>query len=557
MRYLSLFSGIEAATAAWEPLGWTPVAFAEIEPFPCAVLAHRFPSVPNLGDVTQITAEQIAALGQIDVVIGGSPCQDLSVAGKRAGLRGERSSLFHEQVRIFNAARTLCGARWLVWENVPGAFSTHGGRDFAQVVGDLAGCELPVPGDGWGTEGVALGVNGLVEWAVLDAQFFGVAQRRRRVFAILDVGNWRDRPPVLLEPESLRGNPPARGEAGQDASARTLRSSDGGVDREDGHSLIAHALDAFSSGRATEDGTGRGVPLTAHALRADGFDASEDGTGRGTPLVPEVVGAINDGAHYGGGRTVRMPIPGDLSLYLNAGAMGRQDSETETLIPERIGGGFDVLAFDETQITHRVNRSKPGDLSPSLVDDARPPTIAFSCKDHGADAQDDIAPTLRAMHEAEGNANAGGRVAIAFESRFARNGRGAPDEVVPPLKAQSGETGKGDGAPLVAFADTADPVAANQARTYTREGSGNFRVSNVAHTASAVRRLTPRECERLQGFPDDWTLVEHRGKPAADGPRYRALGNSMAVPVIRWIGRRIDAAIRANADDEIVDGERR
>lgn len=414
MRYLSLFSGIEAATAAWEPLGWTPVAFAEIEPFPCAVLAHRFPSVPNLGDVTQITAEQIAALGQIDVVIGGSPCQDLSVAGKRAGLRGERSSLFHEQVRIFNAARTLCGARWLVWENVPGAFSTHGGRDFAQVVGDLAGCELPVPGDGWGTEGVALGVNGLVEWAVLDAQFFGVAQRRRRVFAILDVGNWRDRPPVLLEPESLRGNPPARGEAGQDASARTLRSSDGGVDREDGHSLIAHALDAFSSGRATEDGTGRGVPLTAHALRADGFDASEDGTGRG-----------------------------------------------------------------------------------------------------------------------------------------------APDEIVPPLKAQSGETGKGDGAPLVAFSEIADPVAANQARTYTREGSGNFRVSNVAHTASAVRRLTPRECERLQGFPDDWTLVEHRGKPAADGPRYRALGNSMAVPVIRWIGRRIDAAIRANADDEIVDGERR
>ena len=420
--------------------------------------------------------------------------------------------------------------------NVPGAFSTHGGRDFARVVGDLAGCELIVPDDGWGSEGVALGRNGLVEWAVLDAQFFGVAQRRRRVFAILDVGAWADRPPVLLEPESLRGNPPARGEAGPETPARTLKSSDGGIDREDGHSLIAHALDAFSSGRATEDGTGRGVPLTAHSLRADGFDASEDGTGRGTPLVPEVAPTLRAGGNRTGGD--RPP--------------GTDVDTVESLVPTPAGDECQNLvpvAFDERNVTSPGNRSNPQPGDPSLtLHDPRTALLAFSCKDHGADAQDDIAPTLRAMHEAEGNANAGGQVAVAFESRFARNGRGAPDEVVPPLKAQSGETGKGDGAPLVAFADTADPVAANQARTYTREGSGNFRVSNVAHTATQVRRLTPRECERLQGFPDDWTLVEHRGKHAADGTRYRELGNSMAVPVIRWIGRRIDAAIRALAD---------
>ena len=451
MRYLSLFSGIEAASVAWEPLGWTPVAFAEIEPFPCALLAHRFPAVPNLGDVTRITEEQIASLGPIDVVIGGSPCQDLSVAGKRAGLRGERSSLFHEQTRIFDAARSFCGARWLVWENVPGAFSTHGGRDFARVVGDMAGCELPVPDDGWGTEGVALGRNGLVEWAVLDAQFFGVAQRRRRVFAILDVGAWADRPPVLLEPESLRGNPPARGEAGQETPARTLKSSDGGIDREDGHSLIAHALDAFSSGRATEDGTGRGVPLTAHSLRADGFDASEDGTGRGTPLVPEVAPTMR----AGGNRT--------------GGPPGTDVDTCDSLVPEV-----------EPALTAYFERQSPG---------------------HNRESAGHLIPTAFAQNQ-----------------------------------------------PLVAFSEIADPVAANQARTYTREGSGNFRVSNVAHTASAVRRLTPRECERLQGFTDDWTLVEHRGKPAADGPRYRALGNSMAVPVIRWIGRQIEAAIRALAD---------
>ena len=205
IRYLSLFSGMEAAHLAWAPLGWECVAVAEIEPAACALLTHRLPHVPNLGSVTDITAEKIAALGHIDVVIGGSPCQDLSVAGKRAGLAGARSGLFHKQLRIFNAARTFCGARWLVWENVPGAFSSNRGRDFAVVAGALAGCELNVPRDGWGNEGVALGPNGLVEWSVLDAQWFGVAQRRRRVFAVLDTGDWSGRPPVLLSPTACAG----------------------------------------------------------------------------------------------------------------------------------------------------------------------------------------------------------------------------------------------------------------------------------------------------------------------------------------------------------------
>jgi DNA (cytosine-5)-methyltransferase 1 len=195
MRYLSLFSGIEAASVAWEPLGWQCVGVAEIEPFPCALLAHHYPDVPNLGSVTEITDEQIAALGPIDIVVGGSPCQDLSVAGKRAGLAGARSGLFHEQLRIFHAARTLCGARWLLWENVPGAFSSHRGRDFAVVVGEMAGAEFGVPRNGWRNTGVAVGSNGCVEWRTLDAQYVrvesharAVPQRRRRVFALLDTG---------------------------------------------------------------------------------------------------------------------------------------------------------------------------------------------------------------------------------------------------------------------------------------------------------------------------------------------------------------------------------
>jgi DNA (cytosine-5)-methyltransferase 1 len=208
MRYLSLFSGIEAATVAWKPLGWECVGVAEIEPFPCAVLAHHYPDVPNLGSVTDITEEQIKALGHIDIVVFGSPCQDLSVAGHRKGLINAngtvtRSGLFFTAINICKWSR----ARFWLWENVPGAFSSNKGRDFASVVEFMAGMdECPIPPKGWGTEGVAVGDNGLVEWATLDAQWFGVAQRRRRVFALTDTGDWANRPPILLEPDSLRGD---------------------------------------------------------------------------------------------------------------------------------------------------------------------------------------------------------------------------------------------------------------------------------------------------------------------------------------------------------------
>ncbi|WP_282266557.1 DNA cytosine methyltransferase [Stenotrophomonas sp. PS02298] len=396
IRYLSLFSGMEAAHLAWAPLGWECVGVAEIDPAPCALLAHRLPHVPNLGSVTDITDEQIAALGRIDVVIGGSPCQDLSVAGNRAGLAGARSGLFHEQLRIFNAARTFCGARWLVWENVPGAFSSNRGRDFAVVAGALAGCELDVPRDGWGNEGVALGPNGLVEWSVLDAQWFGVAQRRRRVFAVLDTGDWAGRPPVLLEPDSLRGDSAPRREAGE-GIAGTLTRSAGERGAEDGErgQLVPETCgtlcaDTHPGAYTGQDAyTGRLIPEVSHTLRADGFDASEDGTGRGTPLVP----------------------------------------------------------------------------------------VAFDCKSSGQAGfgVGEIASTMRSMGHANSHQNGGGHLAV-----------------------QQG---------------------------------------------MQVRRLTPRECERLQDAPDDWTLVPNsKGKPMADGPRYKMLGNSFAVPVITWIGERIQIA---------------
>lgn len=224
IRYLSLFSGIEAASAAWAPLGWVCVGVAEIENFPCAVLAHHYPDVPNLGDITKITEAQIAALGHFDVMVFGSPCQDMSIAGKRKGLLNAdgtvtRSGLFFAAFNIFQWGRKHCGARFALWENVPGSYSSNQGRDFASVVEFMAGLDdVAVPVNGWGTEGCALGDNGLLEWSCLDAQWFGVAQRRRRVFAVLDTGNWASRPPILLERESMRGDSAPRRETGQDVA---------------------------------------------------------------------------------------------------------------------------------------------------------------------------------------------------------------------------------------------------------------------------------------------------------------------------------------------------
>ena len=216
LRYLSLFSGIEAATVAWKPLGWEAVAFAQYEPgdniqFPSKVLQYHYPEVPNLGDVTKITEEQIKALGHIDLVVGGSPCTDLSIAGLRKGLVNEdgsltRSGLFDYQMQIFEWARKNNECEWMLFENVPGAFSSNEGNDFGYILGSMVQGDVPVPKDGWKNSGVCVSESGdrIVEWRVLDAQYFGVPQRRRRVFALLRAGAWGGDPPVLFESESLR-----------------------------------------------------------------------------------------------------------------------------------------------------------------------------------------------------------------------------------------------------------------------------------------------------------------------------------------------------------------
>jgi DNA (cytosine-5)-methyltransferase 1 len=188
MKYLSLFSGIEAASVAWEPLGWEPMAFAEIEPFPCAVLAERFPYVPNLGDVSKIDwSAFVEEHGRPDVLIGGSPCQSFSVAGLRKGMADPRGNLMLEYLRAVDETNP----KWVIWENVPGVLSADGGRAFGTLLGAL----------------VEIGYG--FAYRVLDAQFYGVAQRRRRVFVVGCLGDWRGAASVLFERESLRWDSPS------------------------------------------------------------------------------------------------------------------------------------------------------------------------------------------------------------------------------------------------------------------------------------------------------------------------------------------------------------
>jgi DNA (cytosine-5)-methyltransferase 1 len=212
MKYLSVCSGIEAATVAWHPLGWKPLAFSEIEKFPSQVLEHHYPDVPNYGDMTKFKEWSLDA---IDLLVGGTPCQSFSVAGLRKGLEDPRGNLMLTYCGILDWFRP----KWFVWENVPGVLSSGGGRDFGSFFGALA--EL-----GYG-----------FAYRVLDAQYFGVAQRRRRVFVVGHFGDWRPAAEVLFEPESLRGNPAPRREAGKGfaRTSGTLTANGGGLNRPAGN----------------------------------------------------------------------------------------------------------------------------------------------------------------------------------------------------------------------------------------------------------------------------------------------------------------------------------
>jgi DNA (cytosine-5)-methyltransferase 1 len=442
MRYLSVCSGIEAATVAWHPLGWEPVAFAEIEKFPSTVLAHHYPSIPNWGDLTKFREWPDAT---IDLLVGGTPCQSFSVAGLRKGLDDPRGSLLF----AYLAAADRYRPRWLVWENVPGVLSIDGGRAFGALLGGLG----------------QLGYG--FAYCVRDAQYFGLAQRRARVFVVGHLGDWRRAAAVLFERESLSGHPAPRREAGEGTACSTAPS------------LTA---------------SGRGVERTGESRGQD-------------PVVAVPKGHCIHGVHWASECRdcgIWRYYPNQLPERWRALTSSNQriDYETETLI---VPIDMRQASRGATMTNNRAEGASGGAPGTGIGEDGDP------------------SPTIASSHVP----------AVAFNWQSGGDARG--------LKAQAqAQALSRSQTPAVAFQEAQTGCREyDTAGTLRADGPGHDPVGTRIREGMQVRRLTPRECERLQGFPDDYTLIPYRGKLAADGPRYKALGNSMAVPVMAWIGRRI------------------
>jgi DNA (cytosine-5)-methyltransferase 1 len=398
MIYGSVCSGIEAATVAWHGLGWKPSFFSEIEKFPRDVLAHHYPNTPLHGDFTTIEKDDYEP---IELLVGGTPCQSFSVAGLREGLNDPRGNLMLE----FGALANRLQPKWLVWENVPGVLSSNDGKDFGSFLAMLA--EL-----GYG-----------FAYRVLDAQHFGVPQRRRRVFVIGCFGDWRSAAAVLFERDSLQGNPPPSREK---RKVITGSIAFGVGEREEiGHCLRSGASRADKHESTTYIAT---------------FDRQSSGE-YGDASVASTMSARD------------YKSPSDLVTYALAGnTIGRQ--------PENGGNG---TGYDDSGVSYTLTKTD--------------------------------------QHA----------VAYAFDS-LASNSMKSSN----PLS----------GCNQVDISKTIDTSGLNPA---CNQG-GNAVMQNMQ-----VRRLTPVECERLQGFPDNYTNIPG----ASDSPRYKALGNSMAVPVMKWLGERI------------------
>lgn len=418
MRYLSVCSGIEAATVAWHDLGWKPEAFSEIEKFPSQVLNHHYPDVPNLGDMTKYKEWKLNE--SIDILVGGTPCQSFSIAGLRQGLQDPRGNLMLTYLGILDKFRP----KWCVWENVPGVLSSNGGQDFGSFLGALG--EL-----GYG-----------FAYRVLDAQNFGVAQRRRRVFVVGCLGDWRSAAEVLFEPESL------------------CRDS--------------------KKGRETREETSNTI-TTGIGSRLDG-QIDQFVVGSGTN--PELMSNLNasDGQKWDCNQWVD---EGKCIVYENHPADSRvqEMGDVCSTVTSAWGTGGGNIPF----------ALKSYALQGSMIGRAE------KNGPQGDGVNEDISFTL----------NTTDRHAVAHTYSPQAIGHIIENDLAGCITKNSGGGG-----------ETQNPAF-------------------VVQHHMAVRRLTPVECERLQGFPDGYTDIKLNGKQTPDGGRYKALGNSMAVPVMAWIGKRI------------------
>jgi DNA (cytosine-5)-methyltransferase 1 len=412
---------MEAASVAWHPLGFTPVGFSEIEAFPCAILSTRYPNTPNYGSLTEYKQWPIEP-GAIDLLVGGTPCQSFSVAGLRKGLDDPRGNL----ALVFLGLADKLKPRWIVWENVPGVLSSNGGRDLGSFLGAL----------------VQLGYGFAMR--VLDAQHFGVPQRRRRVFVVACLGDWRAPAEVLLESDCVR---------------RDIKKG-----RAKGQGVAA----------GTEGGAGANGPVGVD-FRHERFE--KDGT----------VGTIQSKST--GGYSLNY-APG-VAIPFRKSKRACSTTDNETWVEADASNTLNNFDLGDTRTTHAV-------VEPFAWTQNQREEVRILGDKTGALA---LPGTHQSNYIAEPQ---------VYENHAQDSRVSGPLDVAPTVAAKFG-TGGGN-VPLVG--------------------------------AMAVRRLTPIECERLQGFPDNWSRISWKGRPedqCPDGPRYKACGNSMAVPVMSWIGSRIAA----------------
>ncbi|WP_025809839.1 DNA cytosine methyltransferase [Pseudomonas chlororaphis] len=476
LQYGSVCSGIESVSLAWQPQGMEAAWFSEIDPFPCAVLAHRYPHVPNLGDMMRIGAlVRSGHAAAPDILVGGTPCQSFSIAGARQGLADPRGALTLAYVELANAIdQTRLESRrppaTLVWENVPGVLSDRSNA-FGCLLGALAGESraLQPPGAKWTHAGCVSGPRRRIAWRVLDAQHFGVAQRRRRVFLVASGRDDFDPAEVLFERAGLLGDP--------------------------------------SPGFAPWQGTA--VPAGEGAAAAGGY------------ALNQPYGRVRTTFCFGGGNTSG---PIDVAACMTAQVGTKGDFETDTLLAQSVSGS----------ISHTLGTANGGKGSSEdgtgrgvPVVALYAPPMAFAENSHGEVRWESGHGQLAGALSTGGGKPGQGRptvLSVALRGREQGLTAELGNEVSPTLRASSGGGDKG--------------------HVLTPEYSAYFHITrNELAPADwsqwRVRRLMPVECERLQGMPDGWTQVPYRGKPAADAPRYKAIGNSMAVPCVAWLGSRL------------------
>jgi len=608
MIFGSVCSGIEAASVAWEPLGWRPAFYAEIEKFPSAVLAHHYPETPNLGDIMQ--HERWSIERSIDILVGGTPCQDFSVAGLRAGLAGDRGELSLEFGRI--AARLR--PRWIIWENVPGVLSNNGGQDFATILGLFSGKIVSVPAGGWKNFGIVPGYPNAygLAWRVLDTQFvrvdgFGraIPQRRRRLFIVGYSGDWRRSTAVLFEPEGLRRDSPPSRQAGEGVAptiaARTRGGGGLGTDFDCDGGLIPAVANPLTARmhKGINTTMDEGQTMVAFDSKGTEVQLSVDGS---APTL-RAMGAANSGANGGG--QLAVVIPKDASITTpNSGRAGIGVRRLTPRECERLQGFPEFLDRVRIEVWHstdlrqknapaeNINLRSPksvliaeGSASPQSVNHAE----QISSTNRPGHVLPVVLNVLIDLERGEVQIHKAGRliwsantaakpsaspllmplddfvrlVALMMQIAVPQtiNGReelhqnisssspallgsacvGAYGQEIEELAS---DAGKFSAAVESCMKSITSPCGQN-----SQNCGSILRTLNSCVTA-AISSFIPSEIRMANSYAVTvetvlgYTAIPWRGKAAdacPDGPRYKALGNSMSVNVMRWIGKRIEA----------------